>query len=68
MSSAYADTFCWVPPTSIPITSGFRRIVHRKGSSDRAKRRGDRGQPCRVLFVILKGSDRTPLALTQGSE
>lgn len=45
MSSAYAAILCCESPRAIPVMSGLARIVHRKGSNDRAKRSGDRGQP-----------------------
>lgn len=50
-------------PLFVPEISGFKRMVFKKGSKTRRKRRGERGHPCLVPLVMGKGSERTPLSL-----
>lgn len=49
-----------VPLWGITVISGSDLILDAKGSISRAKISGERGHPCCVPLVILKGVERVP--------
>ena len=63
-SSAYAESLCSVCPTCRPVMSGLARTVRSRGSKTKANKRGDRGNPCLVPFLMGNLEDRVPFTLT----
>ena len=60
-SSAYKQIFCSMPPTTIPFITGSSLIDCAKGSINRAKRAGLRGQPWRQPRSSSIGCESCPL-------
>lgn len=60
ISSANIHILCVMPPTSMPVIVWFILMYWAMGSSKRANKRRDNGQPCRVPLSILKASDLYP--------
>ena len=64
ISSAYNNNLCSLPPPSTPLIAALALMAIANGSSTILNSNGDRGQPCRVALVRLKGGEITPFVIT----
>lgn len=59
-SSAKMDKLVLLEPSLIPVITGLAWRAIARCSMTKVKRRGNRGQPCRMPFKIGKGDERAP--------
>lgn len=60
ISSVKSDNLVVSEPSLMPEISALARRAISRCSIVKAYRRGNRGQPCRVPFIIEKGDKRVP--------